>query len=60
MAARLFTRSIHRSKFVEIIKVKELIIRQERDYAHIDGEPVFIGKELKIKINPLSLKVLVP
>jgi YegS/Rv2252/BmrU family lipid kinase len=55
MAARLFTRSIHRSKFVEIIKVKELIIRQERDYAHIDGEPVFIGKELKIKINPLSL-----
>jgi hypothetical protein len=40
--------------------VKEATIRQERDYAHIDGEPVFIGKGLKIKINPLSLKVIVP
>ena len=60
MATRLFTKSIHRSKFVEIIKVKELIIRQERDYAHIDGEPVFIGQELKVKINPHSLKVVVP
>ena len=60
MALRLFTHSIHRSKFVEIIRIKEAIIRQERDYAHIDGEPVIIGKELKIKINPLSLKVIVP
>ncbi|MBI4945096.1 MAG: diacylglycerol kinase family lipid kinase [Bacteroidetes bacterium] len=60
MALRLFTRSIHRSKFVEILKVKEVIIRQERDYAHIDGEPVIIGKELKVKVNPLSLKVVVP
>jgi YegS/Rv2252/BmrU family lipid kinase len=60
MALRLFTRSIHHSKYVEIIKVKEVIIRQERDYAHIDGEPVIIGNELKIKINPLSLKVVVP
>ena len=60
MALRLFTKSIHRSKCVEIIQVKEAIIRQERDYAHIDGEPVITGKELKIKINPLSLKVIVP
>ena len=60
MAMRLFTRSIHRSKYVELIKVKEVIIRQERDYAHIDGEPIMIGKELKVKINPLSLNVVVP
>jgi len=60
MASRLFTNSIHRSKFVEIIKVKEVIIRQEKTYAHIDGEPVIIGNELNVKIKPLSLKVVIP
>jgi len=60
MALRLFTHSIHHSKFVEIIKAQEFIIRQERDYAHIDGEPIIIGNELKVKIDPLSLKVVVP
>ena len=60
MATRLFTNTIHRSKYVEIIKMQEVNIRQERNYAHIDGEPVIIGNELKVKINPLSLKVIVP
>jgi diacylglycerol kinase (ATP) len=60
MAARLFTHSIHRSKFVEIIRIKEAIIRQQNSYAHVDGEPVMIGNELRIKVNPLSLKVIVP
>ncbi len=60
MATRLFTKSIHKSKFVEIIKVKEVLIRQEKMIAHIDGEPIEIGNELRVKINPLSLKVVVP
>ncbi|MBI3501025.1 MAG: YegS/Rv2252/BmrU family lipid kinase [Bacteroidetes bacterium] len=60
LATRLFTHSIHHSKFVEFKKITEAIIHQERNYAHIDGEPVIIGKELKVKINPLSLKVIVP
>ncbi|MEK6616425.1 MAG: YegS/Rv2252/BmrU family lipid kinase [Bacteroidota bacterium] len=60
MATRLFTNSIHHSKFVEITKVKEAIIRQENKYAHIDGEPYNMGNELRIKINPLSLNVIVP
>ena len=60
MAARLFTNSIHRSKFVEIIKIKEAIIRQEKTIAHIDGEPYNTGNELRITVNPLSLKVIIP
>lgn len=60
LATRLFTGSINRSKFVEIHKVKELTIRQENNYAHIDGEPTIIGNELKVKIIPLSLNVLAP
>lgn len=60
LATRLFTQSIHRSKFVEIIKIKEAIIRQEKTITHIDGEPYNMGNELRIKINPLSLKIVVP
>jgi YegS/Rv2252/BmrU family lipid kinase len=60
MAMRLFTQSIDRSKYVQITKFKEAIIRQEKTIAHIDGEPVIIGNELRVKINPLSLKVVVP
>lgn len=60
MAARLFTQSIHRSRFVEISKIQEALIRQERTLAHIDGEPIEIGNELRIKINPFSLHVVVP
>lgn len=60
MATRLFTKSIHNSKFVEIIKVKEAIIRQEKIIAHIDGEPYNMGNELRVKINPLSLRVIIP
>ena len=60
MALRLFTNSIDRSKFVEIIKFKEAVIRQKYDFAHIDGEPYMVGNELKVKIDPLSLTVIVP
>ena len=60
MATRLFTKSIHNSKFVEIVKIKEAIIRQEKTIAHIDGEPYNMGNELRVKINPLSLKVIIP
>ena len=60
MATRLFTKSIHNSKFVEIVKIKEAIIRQEKKIAHIDGEPYNMGNELRVKINPLSLKVIIP
>lgn len=60
MATRLFTHSIHHSKYVELIKMQETIITQERDYAHVDGEPVIIGNKLTVKIDPLSLKVIVP
>lgn len=60
MAVRLFTNSFHRSKFVDTIQVQEAIIRQENTYAHIDGEPVITGNELRVKINPLSLKVIMP
>lgn len=62
MAMRLFTNSIHRSKYVEIVRTKEATIHlcSNENRAHIDGEPVVVKNELRIKINPASLKVLVP
>ena len=45
---------------MEIIKAKEVIIKQQKNIAHIDGEPIEIGNTISIKVNPLSLKVIVP
>jgi diacylglycerol kinase (ATP) len=55
---RLFNKRMHNSKFVETIRAKEVIVHQEAETAHIDGEPVLLGKEIKINVDPLSLKVV--
>ncbi len=60
LAWRLFNQLMHQSKYMETFRTKEILIKQNSDAAHIDGEPVQLGKELKIKVNPLSLKVIVP
>ena len=57
---RLFKKTLHTSSFLEIIKAKEVIIRQPGTIAHIDGEPIETGNLLTIKVNPLSLNVVVP
>lgn len=57
---RLFRKTLHESKHLDIIKAKEVFITQQGNIAHIDGEPIEIGKQLHIKVNPLSLRVIVP
>lgn len=57
---RLFKRSLDRSSFLEVIKAKEVMVKQKGKIAHIDGEPIEIGNELRIKVNPLSLNVIIP
>jgi len=59
-AYNLFNKTLHISKHVEIIKAKEVIVKQAKTIAHIDGEPIEIGNIISIKVNPLSLKVIVP
>ncbi len=57
---RMFSRSTHRSKYVEIIKGKEIrIVREGGGAIHLDGEPFDMASELQINIKPLSLSVLV-
>lgn len=57
---RLFTKSLDKSSFLEIIKTKEVIVKQKGIIAHVDGEPIEVGNEIRVKVNPLSLKVIVP
>lgn len=57
---RMFNRSTHRSKYVEILKGKEIrIVRQGDGAIHLDGEPSEMGSVLQITIKPLSLSILV-
>jgi len=52
--------TLNRSQFVEIIRAKEIIVEQPLIQAHIDGEPHLFHDKIKVAINPLSLKVIVP
>ncbi len=57
---RLFSKTLHKSPYLEIIKTKEVIVKHANTIAHIDGEPIEIGDTISIKVNPLSLKIIVP
>ncbi|WP_167459463.1 diacylglycerol/lipid kinase family protein [Pedobacter jejuensis] len=49
------------SDMIEIIKGKNIKISRSKDGpVHVDGEPLIMGSEIEININPLSLEVIVP
>ena len=60
LAFKLFRKTLHRSSHLEIIKAKEAIVKQPGTIAHIDGEPIEVGNTISIKVNPLSLKIIIP
>lgn len=60
IAFKLLFKTLHQSSYLQIIKTKEVIVKQPGTIAHIDGEPIEIGNTISIKVNPLSLKVIIP
>ncbi len=59
LGMRLFNKSIPDSSYVKIFQGKNIRIKYEKEiFAHIDGEPVKFENEIKIKILPLSLRVV--
>ena len=60
LTMRLFTNTIDKSKYMEILKGKEIFLKQKSKFVHLDGEPYELGQELHIKINPKSLNIVVP
>ena len=58
---RLFRGTLDQSPYIKTFKFKEMIVTQERDdVSHLDGDPFDLGQVVEIKINPASLKVIVP
>ncbi len=60
LAWRLFNNKMHKSKYLETLRGKNISVVQKHNTAHIDGEPLEAGNAIKVLVNPLSLKVIVP
>lgn len=57
----LIDQSIDKSKYDKIVKAKNVTIEHDEPLlAHVDGEPVNLGRNADIEIMPLALKVVVP
>ena len=60
-APLLFLKRFDRTKYIEIIRAKEVVLRRKKGRnVHLDGEARKMGKELTMRVNPLSLRVVVP
>lgn len=61
IANLMILKAIHLSPHVEIIPTSEIFVKQSKNRkVNIDGEAVKLGEELNIKVNPLSLNVIIP
>jgi YegS/Rv2252/BmrU family lipid kinase len=61
LAPLLFFNRFDRTRYVEIIRAKNVILKRKKGKnIHLDGDPKEMGHQLTMKINPLSLKVIVP
>ncbi len=57
----LWRHKIENSDYIEIVKAKEVFLpRNKNRVINLDGEPVKVGKDLNFKVNPLSLRMIVP
>ena len=61
LAPLLFMKKFDRTSYVEIIRAKEVeLVRKKGKSGHLDGDPFVAGKNVHLKIQPLSLKVIIP
>lgn len=60
LLARLFSGTIHEASSVTTLQTRELTIRRPAGPAHLDGEPVSLPDELRVRVVPSSLRLLVP
>lgn len=60
LVIRMFTKTAHQSRFVEIIRGKHISIRRDKPGPmHLDGEPMIADTAIEINVLPRSLKVIV-
>ncbi len=58
---RMMKNHLYRSRYFEGSQGKYIVVKNNQELkGHIDGEPISFLTDIEIKINPLSLNVLVP
>ena len=61
LARQMYLGRIDESKYMQTYKCTQVGLKRRADSPiHVDGEPLKAGKALKVKINPASLRVIVP
>jgi diacylglycerol kinase (ATP) len=61
LSIRLFGKQFHKSRFVEVMKAKKVVLRRKKaGEFHFDGEPAMLGKRIKVKMVHKGLSVAVP
>ncbi len=55
---RFFKRTVHQSRYSEIIQVKKARLTLSKTLAHYDGEPFQVREELNVEVIPQSLNIL--
>ncbi|MBN3034026.1 MAG: diacylglycerol kinase family lipid kinase [Bacteroidales bacterium] len=61
LAGMMYSGTIERSRYIEVMQSPEVILKMGRNRnCNIDGDPVKLGKLLKVSIEPGSLDVIVP
>lgn len=59
MLYHLFSKTANKTEYVEIILGKSIhISRPKNEEVHVDGEPIHLGKDLRITVTPKSLRVI--
>lgn len=59
MGIRMVTKTADKTKYVEIIRGKNIIVERAKDGpVHLDGEPQMMGTYAEINIVPHSLKII--
>lgn len=61
LGVQLMTKNLNKSHYVKTIKTKHVILEREKEgVAHVDGDPVLMGKKIEIKTIRGGLKTLIP
>lgn len=59
LGIRMFNGTADKSKYVEIIRGKHILIKRKQDGpVHLDGEPQIMGPEIEIKVMPSALRII--
>jgi len=57
---KLMTKSLDRSDYLEVIKARNISIKQESNIYHIDGDAYDDSKKLNVSVLPSAINIIIP